>query len=86
MSPDKKLPRISGKQLIKLVVKDGWVIQRRARHGVALSKEFDNRNRVTVIPDSRAELDEGTLSAIIGYKQLGIGKEGLLKIIDRYGL
>jgi predicted RNA binding protein YcfA (HicA-like mRNA interferase family) len=86
MSPDKKLPRISGKQLIKLAVKDGWVIRRRARHGVALSKGFGDRNRVTIVPDSRADLDEGTLSAIIGHKQMGIGKEGLLKIIDRYGL
>ena len=86
MSPVKKLPRVSGKQLIRLAVKDGWVIRRRARHGVALSKDFGDRNRVTVVPDSRAELDEGTLSAIIGYKQMGIGKQGLLELIDRYGL
>jgi predicted RNA binding protein YcfA (HicA-like mRNA interferase family) len=86
MQSDKKLPRISGKQLIKLVVKDSWIIRRRARHGVALSKKIGDRARVTVIPDTRAELDEGTLSAIIGPKQMSIGKKRLLELIDRYGL
>lgn len=86
MAPDKKLPRIRGKELIKLVCKDGWVIKHRATHGVALAKKYPDRARVTVIPDSRAELDEGTLAAIIGHKQMGIGKQGLLKLIEKYGL
>jgi predicted RNA binding protein YcfA (HicA-like mRNA interferase family) len=86
VASDKKLPRISGKQLIRLAVKDDWVIRRRARHGVALTKKLSDRTRVTVIPDSRAELDEGTLSAIIGPKQMGIGKKGLLELINEYGL
>jgi predicted RNA binding protein YcfA (HicA-like mRNA interferase family) len=86
MPTDKKLPRIRGKQLIRLAVKDGWVIRRRARHGVALSKKLSDRTHVTVIPDTRAELGEGTLSAIIGPKQMGIGKKGLLGLIDKYGL
>ena len=81
-----KLPRISGKQLINLAVKDGWVIRRRSRHGLSLFKRFNDRTRVTVIPDTRAELDEGTLSHILGPKQMGIGKQGLLELIDRYGL
>jgi len=86
MSPDRKLPRIRGKQLIKLVCKDGWVVKRRATHGAALAKKYTDRTRVTVIPDTRAELDEGTLAAIISSKQMGIGKQGLLALIDRYGL
>jgi len=86
VTPDRKLPRISGKQLIKLTAKDGWITGRRTRHGIALYKKFGDRTRVTVIPDSRAELDEGTLSAIIGPKQMGIGKEGLRKLIDKYGV
>jgi hypothetical protein len=76
---------ISGKKLIYLAVKDGWVIRRRARHGVALAKKFSNRTRVTVIPDTRALLDEGTLSAILGPKQMGIGKKGLAELIQKYG-
>jgi predicted RNA binding protein YcfA (HicA-like mRNA interferase family) len=86
MTPDRKLPRIRGKQLIKLSVKDGWIIKRRATHGVALSKKLGDRTRVTIIPDTRAELDEGTLAAIIGPKQMGIGKNGLFELIDKYGL
>jgi predicted RNA binding protein YcfA (HicA-like mRNA interferase family) len=86
MTPDKKLPRIRGKQLIKLVAKDGWILVRRTRHGVSLSKKFGDRAMVTIIPDSRAELDEGTLSAIIGPKQMGIGKQGILNLIEKYGL
>jgi predicted RNA binding protein YcfA (HicA-like mRNA interferase family) len=76
---------ISGKKLINLAVKDGWEIKRRARHGVALAKKFGDRTRVTVIPDTRAPLDEGTLSAILGPKQMGIGKKGLAELIEKYG-
>jgi predicted RNA binding protein YcfA (HicA-like mRNA interferase family) len=86
MPQNKKLPRIRGKQLIKLACEDGWVIKRRATHGVALTKKFPDRTWVTVIPDTRAELDEGTLAAIIGPKQMGIGKQGLLTLIEKYGL
>lgn len=76
---------ISGKKLINLAVKDGWVVKRRARHGVALAKKINDRTRVTVIPDTRAPLDEGTLAAILGPKQMGIGKKGLTELIERYG-
>jgi predicted RNA binding protein YcfA (HicA-like mRNA interferase family) len=68
MPPSKKLPRITGKQLIKLAVKNGWVAGRYARHGRTLTKKFPDRTRVTFVPDTRAELDEGTLAAIIGPK------------------
>ncbi len=49
-----KIPAIAGKQLINLLVKDGWV--------------------------------EGTLAAILGPRQTGIGKKGLQKLISQYGL
>ncbi len=86
MSLYRKLPAISGKKLIRLLVKDGWEIKRRARHGVALTRLFSDRTRVTIVPDTRAALDDGTLSAILGVKQTGIGKAGLLNLIDKYGL
>ena len=73
-----KLPAIRGRQLIKLLVKDGWIIEGRVTHGVALSKRFNDRTIVTVIPDIYAPLDEGTLGAILGSKQTCIGKVGLL--------
>ena len=81
-----KLPATSGKKLIKLLQKDGWIIHRRAQHGVALRKRFSDRTRVTVIPDTRASLDEGTLFAILGLKQTGIGKRGLLRLVNSWGL
>ncbi len=81
-----KLPAISGKKLIKLLQKDGWIIHRRTQHGIALRKRFSDRTRVTVIPDTRASLDEGTLSAILGLKQTGIGKRGLLRLVSSWGL
>jgi len=81
-----KSPILSGKQLIKLLVKDSWEVKRRAKHGVSLAKLFPDRTRVTVVPDSKAPLDDGTLSAILGVKQTGIGKRGLLDLINKYGL
>lgn len=81
-----KLPNLSGKKLIKLLEKDGWVVKRKARHGVALTKRSSDRTRVTVVPDSSAILDDGTLGAIVGHKQTDIGKEGLLALINKYGL
>jgi len=80
------LPAITGKQLIRLLKKDGFVIKRRATHGVAMAKSVGERTIVTVIPDTRASLPRGTLMDILGPKQTKLGKEGLLKLIEKYGL
>ncbi len=55
-------------------------------HGVALAKYFGDRTKVTVIPDTSASLDDGTLAAILGVKQTGIGKKGLLDLVNKFGL
>ncbi|MDY6892320.1 MAG: type II toxin-antitoxin system HicA family toxin [Chloroflexota bacterium] len=81
-----KVPAISGKQLIRLLQKDGWNIARKSNHGIALTKSFADRTRVTVVPSTRASLDTGTLAAILGPKQTGIAKTGLLELINKYGL
>jgi predicted RNA binding protein YcfA (HicA-like mRNA interferase family) len=81
-----KLPALSGKKLIKLLRKGGWIVHARAKHGVALKKLTNERTRVTIVPDTSASLDDGTLSAILGPKQTGIGKKGLLGLINRWGL
>lgn len=80
----RKIPAISGIELIKILKKDGWIEKRRATHGVSLIKRIGERTRVTIIPKTRASLPEGTLSAILGQKQTGIGKEGLLDLLDQY--
>jgi len=81
-----KPPAISGKQLIRLLQKDGWMLRGSVRHGVALSKAMGERTRVTVIPNTTASLDNGTLSAILGPKQTAIGRDGLLALLNRFGL
>ena len=61
-------------------------IHGRTRHGVSLKKAVNQRTVVTIVLDSRASLPEGTLNAILGVKQTGIGKSGLLVIINKYDL
>ena len=69
---------ISGKQLIKLLQRDGWVVGRKTNHGLSLSKMGeDGHKRVTIIPDKGGSLPPGTLAAILGPLQTGIGREGL---------
>ena len=81
-----QIPALSGKQLISLLQKDGWEIHGRTRHGVSLKKTVNRRTIVAIVPDTRASLPEGTLNAILGVKQTGIGKRGLLAIINKFGL
>jgi len=77
---------ISGKQLIRLLQADGWVIRRQAKHGISLSKSFGGHTKVTVVPDTRASLPSGTLMAILGQKQTGLGRKGFHNLIDKYGV
>lgn len=80
------IPAISGRQLSKLLQKDTWKVGRKAKHGRTLTKVFPDRTRVTFIPDTNASLDPGTLAAILGPKQTGIGRKGLLSLIRKYGI
>ena len=81
-----KIPAISGKQLLRLLKKDGWFVKRRTKHGLAVIKRVSDRTIVTIIPGTRASLDEGTLMAILGSKQTKIGKKGLIELLNKYGL
>ena len=81
-----KLPAITGKQLIKILQKDGWIVHRRTRHGVALKKVAGQRTITTIVQDTRAIIPEGTLSDILGQKQTGITKRGLLELVNKYGI
>jgi predicted RNA binding protein YcfA (HicA-like mRNA interferase family) len=81
-----QLPALSGRQLMELLQKDGWKSHGQARHGVTLKKHVRDRTIVTFIPDTNASLPDGTLAAILGVKQTGIGKNGLLDLVNRFGL
>lgn len=82
------LPEINGKQLIKLLEKDGWIEAGKRNHGIALRKYFpkEKRTRVTIVSTHNDTLPKGTLGAILGSKQTNLGKEGLQKLIEDYGL
>ena len=81
-------PAISGLQLIKLLEKDGWIIIRKMKHGIRLSKNFPKwkQSLVTTIADKNKPLTEKTLGMILGLKQTQIGKKGLKALIDKHGL
>lgn len=81
-----KAPAISGKQLIKLLIKDDWVVGRKATHGISLTKAAGGHTKVTVIPNTRVSFPEGTLGEILGPKQTNLGKKGLLDLLNKYGL
>jgi predicted RNA binding protein YcfA (HicA-like mRNA interferase family) len=78
-----KIPALSGIKLIKLLESDNWVKHGHRAHGVALRKRIGDKTRVTIIPYTKASLPEGTLMMILGRQQTGIGKKGLLKILNR---
>jgi len=80
------LPAISGKQLIKLLVKDGWEIRRKAKHGFSLAKCLPARTLVTLVPNKSKPLPIGTLSDIWGVDQTRYGRKGIQKLIEKHGL
>jgi len=79
-----KIPALTGLELIKLLQKAGWAEHRQATHGVALVKHFREKTKVTIVPKTKATLPEGTLMAILGKKQTGLGKKGLLELLNKY--
>jgi len=80
------LPAVTGNQLIKLLLKDGWEKAGQNEHVVSLRKKYPDRTRVTVIQPTNDSLPPGTLAAILGPKQTAIGRAGLENLIDSFGL
>ena len=82
-----ELPAITGEQLLKLLLADGWEVHGRRTHGVAVVKRNPGGiPRRTIIPLKKRPLANTTLGAILGPKQSGIGRTGLVELIARYGL
>ena len=82
MAKQAGLPALTGKELIKLFVDNGWSKGRIANHGVTLFKQFPEGKRVTFIPNKSCSLPKGTLMAILGHKQTKLGRNGLLKMLE----
>ena len=84
----KNLPAITGFQLIRLLLLDGWERGKRGTHGQALRKYVKRKQRtlVTVVPRTRASLPSGTLGGILSVKQTQLGRKGLAALIEKHGL
>lgn len=81
-----KIPAITGDQLIELLQKDGWTTVRKTTHGISLFKDFGDFKRLTIVRKGETPIASGTLAAILSLKQTGIGKKGLLQLLNTYGL
>lgn len=75
------LPAISGRKLIKILRDDGWIEHRRSRHGIALYKDFPDGRRLTTVQPISRSLAPRTLHSILGPKQTGLGRAGLLRLL-----
>lgn len=67
-----KLPRLSGRDVIKILSKVGFRVARQKGSHVILVKETDKGKKGVVVPNHK-EVDKGTLLEII--RQSGLTKE-----------
>ncbi|MYA62276.1 MAG: type II toxin-antitoxin system HicA family toxin [Dehalococcoidia bacterium] len=76
---------ISGRELMRLLERDGWISGGRRTHGIFYYKRFPRESmpRSTVIPDKSSPLPRTTLGAILSLKQTGLGSAGLRSLMDR---
>ena len=78
---------ITGRDLIALLVSDGWTVVRRANHGLFMVK-WDlsiNALRTTIVPDYTEDLKPGTLGRILSPAQTGLGSQGLRRLQQNRG-
>ena len=73
-----KLPLLSGRQVIKILSKQGFVAARQKGSHIILVKESDDGKKGVVVPNHK-EIDKGTLLEII--RQSGMTKEEFLKLL-----
>ncbi|MBI3736909.1 type II toxin-antitoxin system HicA family toxin [Candidatus Sumerlaeota bacterium] len=67
-----------------LLEKDGWAYRREGKHGPIYVKPINGMWHTTQIPrkwDSEA-IAVGTLQAILSTRQTGLGKAGLLRLLE----
>lgn len=73
-----KLPRLSGKEVIKTLFKIGYIPARQKGSHVILKKKTESGEKAVVVPLHK-EVDRGTLLEII--RQAGLKKEEFLKLV-----
>ena len=74
-----KLPVLSGRDVIKILSKQGFKVARQKGSHVILVKESKDGKKGVVVPNHK-EIDKGTLLEII--RQSGMTKEEFLKLIE----
>ena len=77
---------ISGRELMRLLEREGWTPVGRRNHGILYSRRFPGERfpRSTVIPDNTKPLVPTTLGVILSVKQTGLGRVGLQDLIDKH--
>ncbi len=74
-----KLPRVSGKEIIKALSRMGFEhIRTRGSHAI-LNKQDEQRGKITVPVPLHKELAKGTLKSIM--RQTGLNLEELLELL-----
>lgn len=73
-----KLPLVSGKDIIKLLQKEGFAVTRQKGSHVSLHKKIDNKTMLVVVP-IKEEVKTGTLISII--KQAGMTRDEFINKI-----
>ena len=73
-----KLPRLSGKEIIKALSKAGFQQVRQRGSHVILVKEMTDGKRSTVVPLHK-EVDKGTLLEIM--RQTGLKRDEFIKLL-----
>lgn len=74
----KKLPRLSGREVITVLSRTGYKITRQKGSHIILIKETEKGRKAVVVPNHK-EVDKGTLLEII--RQAGLTREEFVKLI-----
>jgi predicted RNA binding protein YcfA (HicA-like mRNA interferase family) len=73
-----RLPRLSGKEVVKILAKVGFIPVRQRGSHIIMKKSTEQGSKALVVPNHR-EIDKGTLLEII--RQADLSKEEFLKLI-----
>jgi predicted RNA binding protein YcfA (HicA-like mRNA interferase family) len=74
-----KLPQVSGKELVKAFLKDGWFIVSQKGSHLKIRKNLQSIGRKTIIIPQHKIIKKGTLSGIL--KDSGMSIEKLRKLL-----
>ena len=76
-----KLPRLSGKEIIKVLEKEGFIHTRTRGDHASLHKSREGKTLLVVVPLWK-EIKTGTLLSVI--KQAGYTRNEFLVLVDKY--